>query len=99
MTTSSRVPIKSGFACFFFSVSFPFFAKNPIMHQRDKSDSITLTKQVELISSLSLNHCSSFVTTQTFYCIYHEAFSLCQLLRKKHASNMICLNEMLKSVN
>lgn len=53
MTTSSRVPIKSGFACFFFSVSFPFFAKNPIMHQRDKSDSITLTKQVELISSLS----------------------------------------------
>lgn len=74
------------------------------MHQRDKSDSITLTKQVELISSLSQ---SLLVFCHNPNVLLHLPWGILPLptikektpLKDKHESNMICLNEMLKSVN
>lgn len=82
---------KAVLSLFFLTVYDPFCEKR-LRHRSDKGGGITFTKQVELLCLLLLNHCFSFVTTQTsnsrlLWCIF-------QLFggEGKHSGQSACLS-------
>lgn len=84
---------KALLSLFFLTVSFPFYVKR-LRHRSDKGGSITFTKQVKLLFLLLLNHCLSFVTTQTSNGRSLRCLFAAQLFggEGKHSGQSACLS-------